>query len=161
MDAFLLKQAKKDGSARPSKKARTSSSTGDAAPAASVSVTTGSTMTPTSSANDLTSLGKSNTTKHGKGSKATASGTGNGASNTGVSSNAEGGSNNNGSNPDGATSGHSTKGRGGRGHNNSGANTSGIKKTVLEWAQCESATSGASCRSTLNPPRCPISGTAR
>ncbi|KAJ8526168.1 hypothetical protein ON010_g15010 [Phytophthora cinnamomi] len=137
VDAFLLKQSKKDGSARPSKKARASSSTGDAAPAASVSVTSGNGMTPTSSANDLTSLGKSNSTKHGKASKVTVSGTGNGASNTGTGSNAEGGNSNNGSNTEGNSSGHSTKGRGGRGHSNSGANTSGIKKTVLEWAQCE------------------------
>ncbi|KAE9020314.1 hypothetical protein PR003_g14415 [Phytophthora rubi] len=136
VDVFLLKQAKRGGSTRPSKKARASSTTGDAAPAASVSVTIGSAIMPTSSANDLASLGKSNSTKHSKGSKATMSGTGNGASNTGAGSNAEGANSNNGSNIDGSGSVHSTKGRGGRGHN-SGVNTSGIKKTVLEWAQCE------------------------
>ncbi|GMF25217.1 unnamed protein product [Phytophthora fragariaefolia] len=140
VDAFLLKQAKKDGSSRPSKKARASSSTGDAAPAASVSVTTVGVMTPTSSATDLSSLGKSNSTKHGKGSKATVSGTGNSLSNTGAgSSNTEAATSNNG-NTDNYSTGHSTKGRGGRGHNSStpgNSNTSGIKKTVLEWAQCE------------------------
>ncbi|KAL3662213.1 hypothetical protein V7S43_012544 [Phytophthora oleae] len=120
VDAFLLKQAKKEG--RPSKKARASSASVDATPTASVSVAS-SGMTSTSSANDLTSLGKTNSTKHGKGAKSTASGTGNGST-----GNADG--TNNSSN---ATAGHSTKGRGGRGS----GNATGIKKTVLEWAQCE------------------------
>ncbi|GMF13301.1 unnamed protein product [Phytophthora lilii] len=137
VDAFLLKQAKKEGSARPSKKARATSSAGDAAPAASVSVGSLGGMTPNSSANDLASIGKSNSTKHGKGSKATVSGTGTGASNTG-GGNAEGATNSNNSESNNS-SGHSTKGRGGRAHNSGSGNTntSGIKKTVLEWAQCE------------------------
>ncbi|KAG1692996.1 hypothetical protein DVH05_024032 [Phytophthora capsici] len=119
VDAFLSKQAKKEG--RPSKKARASSSSGDVIPTASVPVAS-SGMTPTSSANDLASLGKANSGKHGKGAKSTASGTGNGST-----SNADGV---NSSNP---SSGHSAKGRGGRGS----GNATGIKKTVLEWAQCE------------------------
>jgi hypothetical protein len=137
VDAFLLKQAKKEGSARPSKKARSASSTGDAAPAASVSVGSGSGMTPTSSATDLASLDKANPPKHTKGSKAAGSGTGNGASAAGAGSNGDGASSSNVASADSGTTSHSSKGGRGRGHNSSGATTSGIKKTVLEWAQCE------------------------
>ncbi|KAG6952805.1 hypothetical protein JG688_00013118 [Phytophthora aleatoria] len=108
VDTFLLKQNKKEG--RPSKKARASSASIDATPPTSVSVVLSGAMTPTSSANDLTKL------KHGKGSTKPTSGIGNGPSAT-----AEVNSNN------GENTG---RGRGGR-------TTSGIKKTVLEWAQCE------------------------
>ncbi|KAG7392548.1 CW-type Zinc Finger [Phytophthora pseudosyringae] len=138
VDVFLLKQAKKEG--RPSKKARASSSSGDAAPAVPVSATPSGGMTPTSSANDLTNLGKSNSTKHGKGSKSTAPGTGNGPPTiSGGGSFADGAnSSSNNNNADNSGAGHSTKGRGGRAHHNNGSTTaSGIKKTVLEWAQCE------------------------
>ncbi|POM68795.1 Chromodomain-helicase-DNA-binding protein [Phytophthora palmivora] len=129
VDTFLLKQAKKEG--RPSKKARTSSA--DAAIASSVSIASiGGGMTPTSSANDLTSLSKSNSTKHGKGSKSTGFGTGN-ASTSGMGiDNADNGN----INVDNSGTVHSTKGRGGRGHSGN-ANSAGVKKTVLEWAQCE------------------------
>ncbi|KAH7472398.1 PHD finger-containing protein [Phytophthora ramorum] len=138
VDVFLLKQAKKEatGSGRPSKKPRSAASTADAAPAASVSVTPGGGITPTSSASDLTSLGRSNSFKHGKSSKATVSGTGSGASTTGGgSSNAEGANSNSSNNPEGNGGGHSSKG--GRGRSTGNTTTTGIKKTVLEWAQCE------------------------
>ncbi|KAF4128816.1 CW-type Zinc Finger [Phytophthora infestans] len=111
VDTFLLKQNKKEG--RPSKKARASSSSMDATPTASVSGASGG-MTSTSSANDLTKL------KHGKSSIRLTSGAGNTAPITGI--NTEASSNNGESN--------TGKGRGGR-------PSTGIKKTVLEWAQCE------------------------
>ncbi|CAH0479832.1 unnamed protein product [Peronospora belbahrii] len=127
VDVFLLKQARKEG--RPSKKARASSLTGDAAPSVSVSATSGAAMAPTSSVNDLTNFGKLNSTKHGKGSKLTASGAGNAVSIM------EGANSGNSNSTDAVCS---IKGRGGRGHNNSSSgSSSGIKKTVLEWAQCE------------------------
>ncbi|RMX65009.1 hypothetical protein DD238_005030 [Peronospora effusa] len=137
VDVFLLKQTKKEG--RPSKKAtRASLSTGDAASAISVSIASiasgvsgvsGVGMTPTSPVSDFTNLGKS---KHGKGSNLALSGSGN------VVSIMEGIKNGNSNNVDGGGVGHSTKGRGARGHNNnSSGSSSGIKKTVLEWAQCE------------------------
>ncbi|OWZ08947.1 hypothetical protein PHMEG_00018432, partial [Phytophthora megakarya] len=126
VDTFLLKQAKKEG--RPSKKPRAFSS--DAALSSSASVISGGGMTPTSSVNDLTSFGKANSTKHGKGSKAAASATGNGASSgVGIVDNG------NSANVDNSGASQPTKGRG-RTHSG-GTNSAGIKKTVLEWAQCE------------------------
>ncbi|RLN20359.1 hypothetical protein BBJ28_00013693 [Nothophytophthora sp. Chile5] len=186
VDAFLLKQAKKEGngSTRPSKKVKAlSSSSGDATPAAPLlSIAGGGGNTPLSGAllADYPSsvMGKAVSSKHGKGSKVSTppvsvSGTGGRAFSTsstgtpraggsvesstissmervavssgGVSGSAWGGptgdggpgGSNSGNNNSGAPS-SSSKGSKGRAHSGgTGSTTSGIKKTVLEWAQCE------------------------
>ncbi|CAI5717619.1 unnamed protein product [Peronospora destructor] len=115
VDVFLLKQAQKES--RPSKKAtRVSSSTGDVASAISVSIASVASSVQMSDAGiDIDIFWPGNAVSIMEGAK-----------------------NGNSNNVDGGGAGQSTKGRGGRGYNNNGSgNSSGIKKTVLEWAQCE------------------------
>ncbi|KAI9914340.1 hypothetical protein PsorP6_006884 [Peronosclerospora sorghi] len=128
VDVFLLKQANRE--TRPPKKARASSLTQDAASSTSLLASSGDGMTTSVSLIHDASSTKVTATKHGKGGKMSASGAlkmssidGDGAM-TGGSLSCESGQ---------------YKTRGGRGQ--SGSNHTGlssrIKKTVLEWAQCE------------------------
>ncbi|CAI5731411.1 unnamed protein product [Hyaloperonospora brassicae] len=134
VNVFLLKQAKKDD--RPSKKTKASISVSDPVPPVPVPPMSGGGTTPIPLVNDLANAGKSNMTKQSKGLKSTASWTRNIA--LLEDSTAEETCNGSNNNVEGAIASHIAKGRGGRGHNNSGnGNSTGMKKTVLEWAQCE------------------------
>ncbi|KAL8019236.1 putative Zinc finger, PHD-type, Zinc finger, FYVE/PHD-type, Zinc finger, CW-type [Plasmopara halstedii] len=127
VDTFWLKQTKKKD--RPTKNTRTSSTSADLTPTVSVSTIASTGMTPVSSATGLASLGKWNMTKHGKNSKSTMVAAGNEIPiNSGVET-----INSHPMSGDSSTAFHAMKGKGGRALNT----TSGVKKTVLEWAQCE------------------------